>query len=72
MSEPASSRTFAVTVEDEAALRWAAASAKCSTVERFIAEAVALAIADELNGGPVVVHVDNNTITLVAGPELAG
>ena len=64
MSEPPRS-SYVVTVESDLA-RWAAASAKASTVERFLAASVALAIADELDGGPVTVQVGDCEITLVA------
>lgn len=60
MSEEA---TYVVKV-DERLAAWAAASWKASTVERFLAEAIAFAILDELDGGEVSVEVGECRVSI--------
>ncbi len=64
MSEQVS---FTVTLDAQVAT-WAAASAKVSTVERFLAETVAMAILDELDGGSVDVRVGDCSVIVVQDP----
>lgn len=59
---------YTVTVEDPELARWAAASAKVGTVERFLAGAIGEAIAFELDGGPVTVQVGDCTVTVMCSP----
>ena len=56
---------YTVTLDDPELARWAAASAKCATVERFLAASIAEAIACELDGGPVRVQVGDCALTVM-------
>ncbi len=64
MSEPG---TYVVKL-DERLATWAAASAKVATVERFLAETIAFAVLDELDGGEVDVQVGECQIKVAASP----